>query len=246
MAYKSLSNFLLWNNPKNFANTYEELNLERNASLFPHSFSMYNSNSNIYNLVRASLLLEGFLNKKKLDYIINHFSSSQLEYNFSLIHKDLKYFTCDGQRIYLPFFSKEINYYYYDKIFLLKDSSFKNIIDDEKKYYINPFDYYKYLPFISSLTRLINIGDVDECKFLYHIDFETILIIDKYGNLENEFPIFDEKCKKDKEDLLLKLADVLQAYKKDVNSFIESLHTNFLISNDLYKRMLNFESKRKK
>lgn len=246
MPYKTLSEFFLWNNPKSFADSIEETNRYQNAILFPYSFSNYNRNSSIYNLVVSSILLDGFKNKKKLDYIINNFTSEQLRFNLSLLHQDMHFFMFNNKRIYLPFFSNEINEYYDEKIYELKDSKYKDILKDEKKYYINPFDFYKDIPFLSTLTRLIYIGDLINAKFYFHDELETILVISNDGQLENEFPIFDERIKKDPTNLLDRINDARINYQKDASSFLKSLDDNKLISHDFYKKANHLLLKRSK
>lgn len=232
---KNLSNFFLWNNPKPFANSFEENLRKEKANLFPYSFSMYNSNSSIFDLVRSSIVLLSILNKKHFDYLINNFSSNQLEYNKSLLYKDLKYIIYENEKIYLPFFSKEINNLYSTNLSKLKESKYSDIINNEKKYYSNPFSYYKYHIYDSLFTRLILINTIDNIYFFYHIELETLLVIDSFGNLENEFPLFDEKCKKDKENIFSRLKDISFNYMISSENFLNSLYENKVISSQLYE-----------
>lgn len=232
---KNLSNFFLWNNPKPFANSFEENLRKEKANLFPYSFSMYNSNSSIFDLVKSAIVLLSISNKRHFDYLLNNFSSSQLEYNESLLYKDLKYLIYDDEKIYLPFFSKEINRLFANDLSKLKESKYSDIISNEKKYYINPFSYYKYHIFDSLFTRLILINNIDNIFFFYHIELETLLIIDSYGNLENEFSLFDEKCKKVKENIFSRLINISNCYMISSESFLNSLYENKVISNQLYE-----------
>ena len=239
---KSLSNFFLWNNPKNFANSSEEILRKEKAYLLPYSFASYNSNENIFSLIRAAILLEGFYNKSCFEFFLSHFTSEQLQFNADSLYTNLKYFVCDGEKIYLPFFSKDIN-----RLFLhlsdLKDSKYSDLIQNPKKYYIDPFIYYNNLPFDSLFSRLILINDTIESKFFYHVELQTIVVIDEHGELENEFPIFDEKIKKDNDDLFKRIYLSSLAYYQSSSLFLSSLKENRLISDLFYQQASSFNSK---
>lgn len=243
---KTLSNFFLWNNPKPFANSYEETTRIENARLFPYAFAKYNSNHNIYSLIKASLLLESLKNWNFFKYYFENFSTSQLRCVDKLIYDKLKYAIYKDKKIYLPFFPLEINELFSYNFSSLHSSKYVNVFKDEKKYYVDPFTYYGSSLFDSLLTKLLLINKFKTTSFFYHIDFETILVIRDNGDLENEFPLFDEDCKKDKNNLFEKLHDVSKKYFTDEKSFFSSLFENKLISKRLYESGLKFLNKRYK
>jgi hypothetical protein len=238
----SLFAYLLWANPKSSANSVEQAFYDQNATLFNATLSVFNDNSSVFGIVRSDIVLRGLLNKKKIDDEVEIYSAEQLSSAAvnEAIHAGLPYLEKGTERIYIPSYSPSINQKYAFDLPSLKAFPYLALVKDSQASLVDPFETYGNLLYDSPFTRLVKLEthDVDSNVF-YHPEFKDLFVIDNYGGLEQEIPIFDERMKTmdgshlfDRLELLMK-----DYYANERDDFLHHLFTLNLISKPLYEEL---------
>ncbi len=241
---RSLFGYLTWANPKNIANSPEEAFYDQNASLFHVALSQYNDNTSLYGIIRANIVLQGLKTKKELDHNIELFSKAMLS-DAEVVRPfflNAPHFLFEGQNIYIPTYSPNINARYEKKPESFKDSSYAALIIDGTCSLIDPFETYSYALYDSMFTRLVRLQshECDSSAF-YHPEFRTLFVINLDGSLQQEIPLFDEKLRNPNDyDLFGRLEALMEAYySNDRDRFLSDLVRLELISKSLYEEILH-------
>ena len=247
---KNIFSYLTWSNPKSSANSLEQTYYDHNAILFNTSLAKYNDNTSLFGIIKSDIILQGLSNKKVLDDAIKKYSAEQLKSPVLLhtLFDNLTYFTYEGTRIYIPTYNPQINLRYYQDLASLQNFPYNALLIDKESSLINPFEFYNYSLFNSPLTRLIKLDAHDEdSQSFYHVEFETIFVIENQGTLQVEIPIFDDKLKKPNKDNLFDRINTLMTYyyANDRENFINAFKDLNLISNDLFLDLKHLCEKRR-
>lgn len=239
-----LFDFLDWKIPKRMQQSYEKKFAEVHQQYFSfYGFlSRFNEVSNSFDLIRKTIILQGLLAKKQIEDEAQLYSDTELSmpYRMEIIHNRLPFFTHENVNIYIPFFSPSFNKRYDTKVDSLSKHPFSLLKHDFQDMIIDPFETYGLELFKSDFTRLIFLREDETCAAFYHVDFETIFIINNEGSLDHMIPIFDNALKNPEyKDFFKRLLHVIDAYfNYDRDLFIERLCTDGLISKFLYDEII--------
>ncbi len=252
----SMFRYLLWANPKNSANSEEQIFYDTNAHFFNEELAAFNDNSSLFGIIKSDIVLFGLVNKAKMDKDIASFTENQLKDPFiiSSMHTGLPYLSYKQSRIYIPTYSQAVNDIYGHNPNALKSFPYYVLLKDSKASLIDPFDTYGNLLFSSPFARLIKLDAHDQdSNAFYHPEYQTIFVINNFGCLEQEIPLFDEKCRDyDSQHLFDRLETLMRDYyQNNRDSFLTHLLTLGLISQPLYIELKgvtdkadNFQKKR--
>lgn len=248
---KSAFEYLRWANPIPFGNSSEQLFYNNHASLFNITTLQFNESFDIFFLIRADIVLRGLLNRSIMNKDMADYSKEQLEVPsvIEALHSQLPYVIYNGNKIYIPTYSEEINLLYEKEPSKLVDGEYKNFLDDDKAYVLDPFETYGVTLFDSTFTRLIRLKpNKDGIYAFYHVDFHTLFFIDEKGNLTEELPLLDEKVKVNSAtDLFDHLEQFVEIYfKGDTEESLKALRDLNLLSSSLTTECLEQDAKYKR
>jgi hypothetical protein len=244
----SIFSYMQWINPKNIGSSPEQFFFDRNAQLFTGSLAVFNDASSIFGIIRSDIVLAGLKNKKDMDEQIDLYSVDQLKVPsvIASLHEELPFLDDQGTKIYIPSYSPTTNQRYESGLSLFKSFPYNALLKDPQASVVDPFETYGNRLFGSPFTRLVELEthDVDSNAF-FHPAFNTLFIIDNYGGLEAEIPLFDEKMKmKDGDGLIGRLELLVKAYySNNRDDFVNSLGSLRLVSKTLYTELTEITDK---
>ncbi|MFA6861312.1 MAG: hypothetical protein WCR56_02905 [Bacilli bacterium] len=238
----SMFAYLLWANPKNSANSEEQIFYDTNARYFNMKLSDFNDNSSLFGIIRSDIVLKGLVNKDRMDKDILSFNKEQLDYPFIKkgMHHEMPYLDYNGQKIYIPTYSPAINEKYENSPAEMLDFPYNALLRDNQASLVDPFETYGNSLFSSSFTRLVRLKAHDEdSNAFYHPEFKTLFVIDDKGGLEQEIPLVDEKLKMFDGDNLFERLDLLMTdyYSNNRDGFLAHLLSLGLISKALFSEL---------
>lgn len=208
---------------------------------------LYNSEEHPFDVMRANIILHGFVNKKNIEAEIlslNEYKKSgakidRVRFLKTIREKivELPYFLEGVNKIYIPFFTRSLNEIYIRDPEKILTFPYNKLAKDFLESFIDPFDSYGFHIFNSSFSRLILIGinqNNKEAAF-FHYDTNTIYMINDQGRLDAEIVLFDKYLKHPSySHMLERIKPVVDAYFNCSRSdFIEALYKNDLISSKL-------------
>jgi hypothetical protein len=240
---KSATEYLFWANPKSIANSFEQVFYDEHASLFNVKTSQFNENRSIFDIIKSTSILLGLENRKHLNEDYLQFPAEQLkrlEIQSSLLEQ-LPYIEDNGERIYIPTYSREINAIYHKHPDMLKQTPYDIYTKDENEGVINPFETYGFLLLESPFTKLIRIkAKSPNVRVYYHIDFETLFFVREDLSLELELPILDEKVTRiDRLSFFDDLSIVADDYfDGDIKKMFRDLKDRKFLSASLYEECM--------
>lgn len=194
-----------------------------------------------YNLFRSNIIIQGYLNKKYIEEevknIVTHLGNKKFNVEeFRNIFKQrivqMPYFTCDGLKIYIPFFSKALNSIYALEPEKLLEYPYNELSSNFAGSIVDPFDTYGYELFDSFFTRLVKISSSSDSCAYFHYDSNTIYFINKQGRLDCKLVLFDKFIKHPNYNHMLeRVRKVTNAYFSfDKEAMINALYDNKFIS----------------
>lgn len=242
---KTVIQYLQWSNPKSIANSAEESFFYHHASEFNQKTNIYNNTTDVYGIITACIILQGSINKEKLDYFVLNFPKEALSMECVVRNATAKLpFMKSGEdKIFVPTLDPTLNRLYDKNLAGLLEPEYHDVLKKPLDFYVDPFETYGVHLFRSGFTRLVELESKDKETFcFYHPYLETILILDSEGRKIEEIPIFDEKLKHpNKENLFNRLDKVMDSYfTGNREEFLEALKTNGLISFALYQEIRTF------
>lgn len=207
---------------------------------------LYNSEDNPFNIMRANIILHGFVNKKEIEaeiisldsYIKDGAKIDHTKFIKTIRDKiiELPYFLDGNNKIYISFFTRSLNEIYVRNPEKLLTFPYNKLEKDFLESFIDPFDTYGFNIYNSAFTSLILVG-VNENKeaAFFHYDTNTIYMINDQGRLDAEIVLFDKYLKDPVySHMLERIKPVVDAYFNCSRSeFIEALYKNKLVSSKL-------------
>lgn len=239
---------LRWLNPKNIANSPEQVFYDANASLFNVETSQFNENRSIFSIIKSNAVLLGLLNRKILNDNYSLFPVDQLQ-NENVIKgflSQMPYFFHNEQRIYIPTYSKEVNEMYSVNPSLLMKEENKKYLSNPNFDIVDPFKTYGLSTLNTPFSRLIKLDvETKEIKVYYHVQFETLYFVNNEVELIEEVPIVDEKIKlKNNLTLFEDLNNVaLDFFNNDIEKMFNDLKGFNLLSKGIVEDCLIAERK---
>lgn len=227
-----------------YSNTEEYEFFAKNAHLLIKYLPYYKLRSFddiAFKMIQANLIIKAVMNKRLIEE--NVLSSTGMEVKEGinkLLEKNMSpFFEVDGSRIYIPIYSRGLNFIYVDEPSKLLVYPYNELKEEPLSTCIDLFDEYNLKLYDSSFTNLIKIGEDRTSAAFYHVEFETIFIINNQGRLDIAIRLFDSRLKEhDYENLEERLIDVVKSfYSNERDKFIKSLYMNKFISLKSYKKL---------
>ena len=205
--------------------------------------TLYDSEENEFDILRANILLKGLENKKLFeDEIQNIKAHGMMEHGaFVTTLKertiDQPYFELDKVKIYIPFFSIAMNKIYTDEPEKLLVQPYNNLLTTFDDAIIDPFDTYGFEIFNSYFSSLIKVSNSKHVAAFFNYDISTIYFINDQGRLDAKLVLFDKYIKRPVyTHMLERIAPVCEAYfNNDREAMVETLFYNNLISQTMHK-----------
>lgn len=237
---------------KSFEKTEEFIFFLENRHLLDklHKFHfLYNSEQNEFSIMRANIILHGLINKKTIENEIISLSEyikagHQVDHNkfiATLREKilELPYFDDHRSKIFIPFFTRAVNYIYIQEPEKLLTYPYNVLLDSFENSMSDPFDMYGHQIYNSYFTRLVLVGTSEDNKeaAYFHYDTNTIYFINDQGRLDKRIVLFDKYLKRiTTSHMLERIQPVISTYfNYQKEEFIESLYKGKFISS----KMLN-------
>ena len=198
----------------------------------PQFIHFYEVDNNPFMVMRANIILHSIANKRSIEEAIK--SSKD-------INKDLPYYEENSNKIYIPFFSRDLNQIYANEPEKLLTSSYEFLKEDFVGTLVDPFDTYGSEIYNSSFSHLVKVTSVDKESAYFHYDTNTIYFINEQGRLDASIVLFDRYMRHpDCSNLLERIKPVVDAYFAfDREGLIDALYNNGLISSRLL-RLIRF------
>lgn len=243
-----LFDYLDWKIQKRMQQSYEKKFADAHQQYFSfYGFlSRFSEVANPFDLIRKTIILQGLLAKKQIEEEALLYSDTELSmpYRMEVIHNRLPFFKHDKINIYIPFFSPSFNKRYDTKVDSLSKHPFSLLKHDFQDMIIDPFETYGLDLFKSDFTRLIFLKEDRTCAAFYHVEFETIFIINNQGSLDHLIPLFDNSLKNPSYDNFFnRLLHLIEAYfNYDREAFIARLYEDGFISKFLYDDIIKLSA----
>jgi len=238
-----LLELLNWYNPKASANCPEQLYYNENATLFTTKTNAYVDSNSLFELIRADVILGMLENRERIFAGIEDFQPDKLRRPLviqSLFRLSPYLLLEDGTKIYLPFYSREINRALLEDPSSFREGKYRPLLDAPDSAYEDPFDTYGARLYDSLFTRLLPLPEVSR-DFLafYHPAFETLFLIDRDGKNARMLPVFDEKqVLPEKENLIARLTVIAKDVAEgDEEGTLDDLRKEGLMSDSLYEEV---------
>lgn len=205
--------------------------------------TLYDSEENEFDILRANILLKGLDNKKMFEDEISNIKAHGMVEHAAFINTlkertiDQPYFEVNKAKIYIPFFSVALNHIYTDEPEKLLEPPYNNLISTFDDAIIDPFDTYGFEIFNSYFSSLIKVSnDKHVCAF-FNYDMNTIYFINDQGRLDAKLVLFDKYMKRPTyTHMLERITPVCEAYfNNDREAMVEALFYNNLISQNMHK-----------
>lgn len=240
-------------NKKRF-NSSEEFNLYKNYKHLLEeeaSFNKYLDLNDLFDIIKASILIKGIINKTTIDKIIDE---EFLNQNFNTIDEiyenikertlDLPYLKVEGQKIYIPFFNRSTNLIYSTNYNETLTEPYINLRNKYSPFIVDPFETYKLNLFSSLFTKFIKISEDETSVAYYHYDLATIFVINKQGYLDNYICLFDKFLKNPSKERIIDRVKLVmdEYYANNLTGFIYALYENNLISFYVYRRLCKWKN----
>ena len=206
----------------------------------PQFMHFFDTENDPFQVMRANIVLQAYINKNKMEeevaslskYLDDH---DNLVKSFHEIISELPYYQEDVNKIYIPFFSRELNQVYLNEPEKLLTSSYKGLKEDFKGTLVDPFDTYGSELYNSHFSRLVKIKEVDKEAAFFHYDTNTIYFVNEQGRLDAGIVLFDRYIRHPSDSHMVeRIKPVVDAYFAfDREGLIDALFTNGFMSNRL-------------
>lgn len=243
--------YLKKKNKRNPRLTKEYKFFEENKKTISKIKSFYNiSDSNPeFVMLKNNILIKSIQTKETIHQLINENSSLSEEEQKEKIQEYLKtrpFFQTKNENIYLPQYSKALNFLYVNSPKALKKYPYIRLEEEAEFSCIDFFDEYGYKIFNSSFTDLQFIIEDKTSAAFYSDDLEMIFVINDQGTLDVAIYLFDKyMSKKNKYNMPQRCLNVMKKfYSNNRIDFILSLREEKLISSKMKAKMLKKVQKR--
>ena len=215
-------------------------------------FSKYLECENVFDILKANIIIKSIINKEEFDSIISDEYISNPNSNIDLIKEkireatsDLPYISYDNLKVYIPFFNKATNQVYYSDNEKMKEFPYVELQKRYDSFLIDPFETYEIDLYTSLFTQLVKIDESKTSVAFYHYDFNAIFIINRQGSLDNVIYLFDKHMKSPhKFNILEKVKPLVEAYySNDLSHFIYKLYKNDLVSYYVFRKISKCKTK---
>lgn len=240
-------------NKKNFSNSEEFILFKNYKHILEEEpyFYSYSESNNLFDIIKASIIIKGIMNKNTMDRIIDE---ELLNTNFNTVEEidenikerilDLPYLRVEGQKIYIPFFNRSTNLVYSEEFNKTLKEPYINLKKKYSPFIVDPFETYKLALFNSLFTKFIKVYEDNTAVAYYHYDLKTIFVVNREGYLDNFICIFDKHLKNpSNERIINRVKDSMEKYfDNNLVSFIYSLYENKLISYFVFRRLCKWKN----
>lgn len=248
-----LYEYLYLQRNKKFFNNSEEFIFFRNYKRVLEnepSFLIYADNEDLFDIIKANIIIKGIINKNTLEQIIEEeFLNKNFNTNEEIIENirerslDLPYLKVEDQKIFIPFFNRSTNLVYSKNYEEIMNEPYLDLRKKFAPFIVNPFETYQIDLFDSLFTKFVRVMEDETSVAFYHYDLRTIFIINKQGYLDNYICLFDKHLKNPSEDRIIdriKLV-VKEYYDNNLTGFLYSMYENNLISYYVYRRLCKWK-----
>lgn len=245
----NLFDYLDWKIPKKLSMITEKQFTDEHQQFFSfYGFlNKYDTDKTPFGLIKKSIIVQSLINKKQIEEEAELYSDTELntEERLNIIHDRLPFFRFEDTKIYVPFFSPAFNRRYDFQVESLTRYPFLSLKNDFESEVIDPFEIYNHQLFNSTFSRLVFIMKDKTCAAFYHVQLQTIFVINDQGSLDHMIPLFDADVKfPNNLNLFPRLKNLMEAYfDYDRQEFIEILHTGEFISDHLYGEITKLSGK---
>lgn len=217
----------------------------------PRFTEFYEPGNEPFNVMRANVVLYGYINKimmeketENLQSYINLANKSTYNNFVKSLHEILSeqpYYQEGQKKIYIPFFTRSLNQIYYDEPEKLLTSPYAGLKDKFQDTVIDPFDTYGSEIYNSHFSRLVKVRQDDKETAFFHYDTNTIYFVNEQGRLDGTVVLFDRYLRRPNyAHMLERIKPVVDAYFNfDREEFIQTLYENGFISLTLV-RLIRF------
>ena len=210
----------------------------------PRFVHFYDLESEPFEIMRANIILQAYLNKLKMEEEVNNLSNyitvnkknhSHFVKSFHEIISEQPYYQVDKDKIFIPFFTRSLNQIYNDDPEKLLTYPYNGLKDNFKDTVIDPFDTYGSELYNSHFSRLVKIRKEDKETAYFHYDTNTIYFVNEEGRLDTSVVLFDRYIRRPNyAHMLERIKPVVDAYFNfDREGFLKALHDNEFISSHL-------------
>ena len=206
----------------------------------PQFMHFYDIENDPFQVMRANIILQAYINKSKMEEEVDSLSkyindNANFVKSFHEIISELPYYQENNDKIYIPFFSRDLNQIYLNEPEKLLTSSYNGLKEDFKGTLVDPFDTYGSELYNSHFSRLVKIKTVDKETAFFHYDTNTIYFVNEQGRLDAGIVLFDRYIRHPSySHMLERIKPVVDAYFAfDREGLIDALFTNGFISNRL-------------
>ena len=198
-----------------------------------------------FTIMRINILLKSLLNKSQIEkeivslseYIQEGHKVDNTKFLSTIREKtlELPYLSEGKNKIYIPLFSRAINFIYSLEQYKLLEYPYNHLIDNFKDSMIDPFDAFGFQIYNSYFTRLVLVGISSNNKeaAFFHYDTNTVYFVNDQGRLDKKLVLFDKYLKRPSTSHMLeRIKPVVDAYFNfDKERFVSSLVEGKFISN---------------
>ena len=210
----------------------------------PRFLGLYDLDSDPFEVIRANVILQAYLNKSKMEQEVHNLSNyisvnkknhAHFIKSFHEIISEQPYFQDGEDKIFIPFFTRSLNQIYHDDPEKLLTYPYNGLVDNFKDTVVDPFDTYGSELYNSHFSRLVKIKQVDKETAFFHYDTNTIYFVNEQGRLDASVVLFDRYIRHPNyAHMLERIRPVVDAYFAfDREGFITALHQNGFMSSHL-------------
>jgi len=210
----------------------------------PRFVHFYDLESEPFEIMRANIILQAYLNKSKMEQEIHNLSNyitinkknhAHFVKSFHEIISEQPYYQEDKDKIFIPFFTRSLNQIYNEDPEKLLTYPYNGLMDNFKDTVIDPFDTYGSELYNSQFSRLVKIRQCDKETAFFHYDTNTIYFVNEEGRLDTSVVLFDRYIRHPNyAHMLERIKPVVDAYFAfDREAFLKALHDNDFLSSHL-------------
>ena len=210
----------------------------------PHFSNYYDLDSDPFDIMRANIVLQAYLNKAKMEEEIRNLNTyisankknhEHFVKSFQEIISELPYYQDENEKIYIPFFTRSLNEIYHDEPEKLLTYPYDGLAENFKDTVIDPFDTYGSELYNSHFSRLVKIKQDGKETAFFHYDTNTIYFVNEQGRLDTSIVLFDRYIRHPNyAHMLERIKPVVDAYFAfDREAFLKALHENGFLSTHL-------------
>ena len=210
----------------------------------PRFISFYDMDNDPFDIMRANIILQAYLNKNKMEQEVHNLSTyispnkknhAHFVKSFHEIISEQPYYLDGKDKIFIPFFTRSLNQIYIDDPEKLLTYPYDGLMENFKDTVIDPFDTYGSELYNSHFSRLVKIRQEGKEAAFFHYDTNTIYFINEQGRLDTSVVLFDRYIRHPSySHMLERIRPVVDAYFAfDREAFISALHEHGFMSSHL-------------